>query len=115
MCEDKDKDKTKTIDILKKCIGCKKELTLDDYYLAVRGKYERYHSRCKKCHCIKRRENMGPLKLLGFNKLDADVQKDIIEMLKNKHKKKEIAHKHGLKYGTFCCWVRKGNILTTSI
>ena len=97
----------------KLCIGCNVEKPFTEYWLAVRGKHERYHSRCNPCHSIKRRANLGPLKILGFAALGPDIQKDIVLMLSVKEKKKRIADKHGIKYPTFLKWCKTGKCVNT--
>ena len=92
----------------KLCIGCNVEIPISDYWLAVRGKHERYHSRCKPCHSITRRENRGPLKKLGFAALDLEAQKDIVQMINDKQKKTVIARKYDIKYTTFMKWCKLG-------
>jgi len=103
--------KKKALSDMKLCIGCDVQKPYTEYWIAVRGKHERYHSRCKPCHVKQRAVTRPPKKIRGFLALPEDIQKDIVDMLNRKEKKKTIAKKHGLNYGTFFSWVSKGNII----
>ena len=108
--------KEKTKPTTKICKRCGEEKPIEDYYLAVRGKYERRHPRCITCYLVGCKEKYDikkettEKKPRGFAALPKETRDDIIQMMNDKVIMAKIARKHNLNYNTFYKWKRSGQI-----
>lgn len=101
---------------LKACKDCQVEKPETEFFIAVKGKYERRHPRCKRCHRNFNRGYYKPrCKPRGFAALPPEVQSDILKMVEENTKSVDIAKKHCIKYGTFCLWRRTGLVCEQDI
>lgn len=81
------------------CKKCKKELTLENNFYKIRGKYR--NNTCKKCISIKNKIGTK------FDKLDEKTKNNIIKLLILKVPYSEICRQNDIKYDTLYSWIRK--------
>ena len=92
----------------KHCTKCSESKLLSEFYKS--------RSACKTCHNACRKQHPSyktSRRATGFSKLDADVQDDIIKLMKTESIKL-IADKHNIKYSTLTYWKRRGQIAKKS-
>ena len=87
------------------CKQCKENKSIKEYYKSYGSVYA---SLCKPCHNKKRTINYQKqekiYKKTGFEKLDEETKKRILEDIKNKLKYKAIASKNNVSYGSLLKW-----------
>ena len=91
----------------KYCVMCQKEQNIDNFYKA--GKY--HQTNCKSCHngCRLKYPCSYTKKPNNFQKLDKDIQSNIINDLKTKSCR-QISMAYNINYRTFLNWHTRGII-----